>query len=89
MILTSNCLEQEVGAESKRCLVTISLLDKADIEILVDKAGSIYQLGKSTGLQYSQIQNYLTGKTNPSVASLQKLNEFKSVEVENATIINT
>jgi len=78
------CLEQEVGAESKRCLVNISLLDKADIEILVDKAGSIYQLGKSTGLQYSQIQNYLTGKTNPSVASLQKLNEFKSVEVENA-----
>ena len=28
--------------------MTISLLDKADIEILVDKAGSIYQLGKST-----------------------------------------
>jgi len=59
-----------------------------DIKKLVERAGSMYQLSKSTGLQQIQVSNFINGRTKPSLSSLLKLNQYKSQEVDNA-VINT
>ena len=69
-------------------MTKIEVLEREDIKGLVEQAGSVYQLSKSTGLQQIQISNYLKGKTKPSLSSLLKLNQYKSQEVDDE-VINT
>lgn len=58
-------------------MTKIEVLEREDIKGLVEQAGSVYQLSKKTGLQHIQISNFLSGKTEPSIKSLLKLNEYK------------
>lgn len=58
-------------------MTKIEVLEREHISELVEQAGSVYQLSKMTGLQYTQISNFLSGKTEPSIKSLLKLNEYK------------
>jgi DNA-binding phage protein len=69
-------------------MTQVEIFEIEDIKKLVERAGSMYRLSKSTGLQQTQIGNYLNGRTKPSVNSLLKLNQYKSQEVDNA-VINT
>jgi len=58
-------------------MTKIEVLEREHISELVEQAGSVYQLSKKTGLQYNQISNFLSGKTEPSIKSLLKLNKYK------------
>ena len=69
-------------------MTKVEIFEIEDIKELVERAGSMYQLSKSTGLQQTQIGNFLNGRTKPSLSSLLKLNQYKSQEVDNA-VINT
>ena len=69
-------------------MTKIEVLEREHISELVEQAGSVYQLSKKTGLQYTQISNFLSGKTEPSIKSLLKLNEYKLSRGEDE-VINT
>lgn len=69
-------------------MTKIEVLEREHISELVEQAGSVYQLSKMTGLQYTQISNFLSGKTEPSIKSLLKLNEYKVSRGEDE-VINT
>jgi transcriptional regulator with XRE-family HTH domain len=69
-------------------MTKIEVLEREHISELVEQAGSVYQLSKKTGLQQTQISNFIKGVNKPSLQSLLKLNEFKSQEVD-CEIINS
>lgn len=69
-------------------MTKVEIFEIEDIKELVERAGSMYQLSKSTGLQQTQVSNFINGRTKPSLSSLLKLNQYKSQEVDNA-VINT
>jgi DNA-binding phage protein len=69
-------------------MTKVEVFEIEDIKELVERAGSMYQLSKSTGLQQTQVSNFINGRTKPSLSSLLKLNQYKSQEVDNA-VINT
>jgi len=69
-------------------MTKVEVFEIEDIKELVERAGSMYQLSKSTGLQITQVSNFIHGRTKPSLSSLLKLNQYKSQEVDNA-VINT
>ena len=61
-------------------MTKVEIFEIEDIKELVERAGSMYQLSKSTGLQQIQVSNFINGRTKPSVSSLLKLNDYNNQE---------
>jgi DNA-binding phage protein len=67
-------------------LTNITILEKEDIKNLVESAGSVFNLSTKTGVREVSLYRYLNGTAKPTIATLQKLNQYKSEEVENELI---
>ena len=64
-------------------MTNIKVLDREDIKNLVEKAGSVFNLSKSTGVREVSLYRYLNGTVEPTLQTQIKLNQF-SEEVEYA-----
>jgi len=64
-------------------MTEIKILDREDIKNLVEKAGSVFNLSKSTGVREVSLYRYLNGTVEPTLQTQMKLNQF-SEEVEYA-----
>ena len=64
-------------------MTEIKILDREDIKNLVEKAGSVFNLSKSTGVREVSLYRYLNGTVEPTIQTLKKLNQY-SEEVEYA-----
>ena len=64
-------------------MTNIKVLDREDIKNLVEKAGSVFNLSKSTGVREVSLYRYLNGTVEPTIQTQMKLNQF-SEEVEYA-----
>ena len=64
-------------------MTNIKVLDREDIKNLVEKAGSVFNLSKSTGVREVSLYRYLNGTVEPTIQTLKKLNQY-SEEVEYA-----
>jgi DNA-binding phage protein len=64
-------------------MTNIKVLDREDIKNLVEKAGSVFNLSKSTGVREVSLYRYLNGTVEPTLQTQMKLNQF-SEEVEYA-----
>lgn len=52
-------------------------------QILLDKTNKTnYQVAKETGISQTAFSNWKTGRTEPSIESLQKLSKYFGVPIE-------